>query len=445
MRKFIRFYKLLQTRFFDGPVVLNYPGKQIKGYRSVNVMVKHWVTAFFALYFTKAGAVLFLASGYFLLGGMLTLLMPIYYLSITIIMLFVVDFLIGLIFKPRLELVRYLPESAAANSSIRINYTVKNLSKLPVWDIYVDTIPFKSTLKFDRAKAFIDLIKTNEKISLSNSIVAKERGRYLLPQLVADSSFPFGLWRWGSRGKSSKPMLIYPEYHELNDISFDCSHPNDYSGREPHADLSGQSMEFFSCREFRYGDNPKHIHAPSWARFQQPVVKEFSDESSRHIMLFLDCCVSKLSYRERFFNKRNSQFEASMSLAAAVIDYLTRQDYTIDLYVNSPENIKMVNEGEIDQQKELFEILASLDYYSGTPFHNLTLELKDQLSNYTSAIICLLDWDDSQQQFINTINDIGIVAKVVCVADRTASNSNQFNDFELIPPGEIVSGRVNIL
>ncbi len=204
-------------------------------------------------------------------------------------------------------------------------------------------------------------------------------------------------------------------------------------------------MEFFACREFRYGDNPKHIHAPSWARFQQPVVKEFSDESSRHILLFLDCCIPRRFFHERFFNKRNKQFEASLSLAAAIVDYLTRQDYTIDLYINSPDNIKMVNEGEIDQQKELFNILASLDYYSDAPFHDLALELKDQLSNYTSGIICLLDWNEPQQQFIDAIREIGINPKVICIADRTASNANQINDFACVSPDDILAGRVNSL
>jgi hypothetical protein len=47
-------------------------------------------------------------------------------------------------------------------------------------------------------------------------------------------------------------------------------------------------MEFLGCREYRQGDNPRHIHAPSWARIGAPIDKEFREEYAHHSALVVD-------------------------------------------------------------------------------------------------------------------------------------------------------------
>ncbi len=444
VRRVIRFLRRFDKIFFDGPAIYNYPGRAIDGYRSVNVMVAHWIRAFGVSRFTPAGRILILATAYFLLGGMLTLLMPIYLLSITLLCLFLVDIAIGWWLRPSLEIRRIMPESASANVPIQLDYTIKNRSSRPALDVFVDTVPFQSAVTLVRDRAFISALKPNETETVANEIRIHRRGQFMLPLPVADTSFPFGLWRWGSHGPANRPILVYPDYTPLAALSLPHAHSDHSAGHMAYSSSAGQAMEFLGCREFRYGDNPRHIHSRSWARLAQPVVKEFSDEHTQHCLVYIDTFTHQQSYLRRLFKKPNPQFEACLSLAAATLDYLDRHDYRIDLFTAGRDGIHIAGLPGSTQLEEMLTGLAAVDDRSGDAFDESEVRLGCDIGAMTCVVVFMLDMDAARLRFMRTLEETGVSLRGICVSDH-ALPTGLPDYITHVTPVDIVGGTVTSL
>jgi uncharacterized protein (DUF58 family) len=183
--------------FFAGPAVFNYPGKSIKGYRSVNLLIIYWLCAVTVLKFTLAGRVLLVATGYFALASMLTLLMPMYLLSIAMIALFLVNMVVGWYY-------RRVPRIVSALQPFTLHYTIRNIHTRDGWDLIIDTIPFPAAIRLVDERAYIDRLKPEQSQQLTHTVIAGRRGVFQLPLPIVSSAFPFGLWRWNSRGSAIK-------------------------------------------------------------------------------------------------------------------------------------------------------------------------------------------------------------------------------------------------
>jgi len=151
----------------------------------------------------------------------------------------------------------------------------------------VDLVPLPTFISRPDGRLFVDQLRAGETVSVSSHIVVEKRGSYLLPLPVADSAFPFGLWRWGSRGRANRPILVYPNFTPLQQMEIPVGSQYQRVGVLETA-KSGQSLEFLGCREYRYSDNPRHIHAGSWARLGQPIIKEFREEHLFRCVFIVD-------------------------------------------------------------------------------------------------------------------------------------------------------------
>lgn len=440
--KIYRYFRAARTIFFNGPAVFNYPGKRITGYRSINVLTAYWLHAFSVLYFTRAGRVLSVAGAYFLLGSMLTLLMPIYFLSITLANLLVLNILLGWFVRPRLKIVRFIPESAPANTPVEVQYAIENTGSTTAWDIVVDAVPMQGALRFNKSRAFIRALNPKDKVNVTNELIAKRRGCHLLPQPVAASAFPFGLWRWSSRGMPNKPLAVYPDYAPLTSLRLPQDYSHHAAGNLSFSARSGQSMEFLGCREFRYGDNPRHIHAPSWARLRQPIVKEFSDEQARHVAIFVDTFAPPLSPWSKFLQRSNIAFEAAMSLAAATGEFLTRDEYRVELFTFDAAGIGKRTEPGREQLPDLMEAIAAMEPTLGDPPRDVPREFHAELENISLAVLILLGWDEQRQSLVREFMSIGLAVKAVCILEPAKTDGLPSGPIQRLRPQEILAGSV---
>ena len=400
--------------FFDGPAVLNYPGRAIRGYRSVNVILSQWLHAFFVTRFTCAGGLLFLATLIVGLGGMTTLLMPLFLLFVTFATLFIINIIVGFATRPQVEIRRVMPDRSTAGETLRVTYELHNTGKQAAWDVQLDYIPMNPAIDFPEGRAMIAHLPAGASERVTRPVVVSERGRYLLPLPVADSAFPFGLWRWGSRGPASRALLVFPRYTPLEGLTTPPSVSLD-SGNAALANRAGQSLEFLGCREFRFGDNPRFIHAPSWARHNQPVVKEFSDAFAGRVTLFIDTFAGSAPL---FGRRRHAHFEASLSLAAAMVDYFTTRHCSLSVYAHEDEGDRYAlhhDENEADLGK-LLERFACLTHQSSAIFPEFSEAEMVDLGQTQGLMVMLLSWDIRRRAFIESLQEAGIDLRVIVVS-----------------------------
>ncbi len=444
--KTLRFLRAFDRKFFDGPAVFNYPGRELKGYRSVNLVIAQWIQAFSITHFTPAGRILFLATGYFLLAGMLSLLMPIYLLALTMSVLFLLDILIGWFLRPHLSVKRFLPAAVPPNQPFRVDYAIENLASSSAWDIYVDTVPIQHGIKLNRPRSFINFLGGHDSLRVTNEFIATHRGRFRFPLPTADSAFPFGLWRWGSHGPADKSILVYPAYLPLKSVEFPADYSTRAIGTVSSSTESGQSMDLLGCREFQYGDSARYIHARSSARLRQPIIKEFCNHAPGQILLIIDTFVSIPRFLNRFRSKLNKQFEASLSLAAATSDYLIADRYRISLCVIDAQGCHMVSDTPINSLSNILQSLAAMDACHEKTFPAALTASNPDLNKAEFAICFFLRWDQDRESFVHDLAKSGTATKTILISNESNSPDpveTDRNDLvQLIATDKILQGKV---
>ena len=439
MRRLKTLFKDFRRRFYEGPDWIELPGYvRNSTYRSPTLMMIAWGYAYYTSFFTVAGRII-IAISFLIISYSFTLTQnPIGILAFALIAIFAGDLIIGFVLRPRLRISRDIPARARAGNPVRIDYHIENLRPVPVWNVSVDSHLPGSSLKHYDGQTTAEYIPSKTEVSLSSCLISERRGIYNLPIPLADSTFPFGVFRWISRGNEPQRLLIYPDYTALDSVSLPVGQRYQRNAL-PKISKVGESMEFLGCREFRTGDNPRHIHWPSTARIGEIIVREFQDEYISRMALIVDTSTRKLgslrkifSVKEHFYN----DLEAALSLSAAVAENLLKGDFVVDIFAAGPEIYHLKTGRSLAQFENILDILACIGPCHGECFTGLKQEILSEISDIGSAIVILLRWDKAREDMVRRIAESGTAVKTVIIYE---------NEIPQGPPGAVYLNSRSIL
>ncbi len=137
------------------------------------------------------------------------------------------------------------------------------------------------------------------------------RGLYELGPAEVRVSEPFRLLQFVRKFRDRTEAVVYPEVHELSGFSLGSGNTEDGS----RGSLGQRGEEFAGLREYRRGDDRRHIHWKSVARTGQLFVKEFVLQAPRRYTVALDLRRGGLRVPE-------SEVEDAISVAASVLTHL---------------------------------------------------------------------------------------------------------------------------
>ena len=436
----IRINLVLKKSFFDGPKVFNYPGRKHKSNRSANMLVYLWLQALMKSYLTVPGRVLFLITFALFLEGLATILIPVYILSFTLVSFYILDCLVGFIFKPKLKIDRQVPDLVLAGESFEMSYKIENIKALPAWELIVDVIPANGLELPDGYQRIHKLLK-GEKAKLKNKMNFNQRGVYTLPMCIVGASFPFGLWRWCDVDCPGQTIKVYPQFNRLNSI--DLSFGNLGLEGEESKMATGSSLEFSSLRPFQYGDDPKLIHARSWAKYQEPVIKEFTSEANSKAAIIVDNF--KLNQEWvllKFMNKKTRALDASMSLLCAMCEFLINQKYLCDIYVPGHEFAELRNLKNHSDLESVFELSAEIKTTSKSDFYPPDKDQIKALKNVNYIFLLALTLDKNRQSFIDELIEINPSVKLILVNGQKEQYSN-IVPTQILDPEDILNEKIS--
>ncbi|MBA2441959.1 MAG: DUF58 domain-containing protein [Rubrobacter sp.] len=153
----------------------------------------------------------------------------------------------------------------------------------------------------------------------------RRRGLYELGPAEVRSTDPFELLSFTRETGGRAELLVYPKTHELRGFPL--------RGGGTEAGLRGSRSrrgdEFSGIREYRRGDDRRHIHWKSVARTGELVVKEFAPDAPLRYSVVLDL----RSVRGIGFAASESEVEDAVSAAGSVLGYLSgeRLDFRLVL------------------------------------------------------------------------------------------------------------------
>jgi uncharacterized protein (DUF58 family) len=159
-----------------------------------------------------------------------------------------------------------------------------------------------------------DFSTTREKSRIEVPLIFARRGVYTLGPAEIRVSDPFGILRFARKDWERTEVLVYPRVHELR--GFPLRGGNVEAGTTGSRGRRGE--EFANLREYRRGDDRRHIHWKSLARTGELFVKEFSLQAPRRHTVALDL-------RREGLRTQEDEIEDAVSAAASVLTHLARE------------------------------------------------------------------------------------------------------------------------
>jgi len=208
-----------------------------------------------------------------------------------------------------------------------------------------------------------------------------------------------------------------------------------------------ESMEFLGCREYRDGDNPRHIHWRSWARVGSPVVREFREEYLCRTALVVD------TYRSRrrwfgladWWQPEDPVFEAALSLAAGVADHLAHRDHVVDLMAAGPEIYRFQSGRSLAYLDDILDILACLQPHPDEPFDDLAPVLQQEMPRISGAVLILVAWNQARELLLDELTAAGISVRPVLVTSDGQRSSDLPESVLAVSAADVRAGRCTVL
>jgi uncharacterized protein (DUF58 family) len=437
-------YDRARRRYLEGPDWVELPPFMNYKYRSRTMLALFWVYGYYVRWFTVHGRMLITVLLISLMYNLFSIDNPVRLLTFSMLAIFLMDFILGYIFKPRIRISRRLPERVRAGSATRLSYHVENKRKMPAWNVAIDSNLGRQGLKYVKEEASVDCLPGKKSSDMHSYIYAERRGRYELPAPIIDSAFPFCILKWSCRGNDSQQLIVYPSYSNL--LSLDLPMGKKYQRNGPKMiSKVGESMDFLGCREFRTGDDPRHIHWPSSARAGDLVVREFQEDRLSRIALIVDTFIPHEKKLRNFIGIKSvyPEFEATISLTAALADFLSNGDFIIDIFAAGPEVYYFQGGRSLAHFDNILDILACLEPNRKEPIKRLSPTVMEEVSGIGSAVLILMGWDDERESLVKELENSGVAVKIVIVTGKKDFKIER--PAEILDPGDIFKGKVRKL
>ena len=438
MQAVLKKYKRFKKRFYRGPKnmgALRIP--KFVGYQTVTLTALYWLNYLVNTQLTLIGRIMILMGTLMIAYCLIDpYVLPMSYLSFGIIIVFTVNLVIGWIFKPRIKIDRNIPEKAICEAPVPVKYHIKNTGFLPCWDLKLDAIHYPGC-KFSET-IVIPAFGKEEEMILDSSIKFNHRGVYQIPKAFGESSFPFGLWKWGRWGEGNREIRVVPRPLHLNNIRIDfLAGENDQNFFES---TMGSGMEFASCREFRFGDNPKHIHWPSWARTMTPVVREMCDEGKPAVSVFFDNCFP-VTILNKYTDIQN-EFEIAVSLLAGVSLYMKNKNFCIRNFFIGDELTVFPGHNSNEIHEKVLDMCCDIQDERKSTELELSNHMLDQLSSTKGLFIILQNWDQSRKTMMQKLAESGLPVKAILLGNKKPLDTGICS---FISYAELMSGKVSVI
>lgn len=194
----------------------------------------------------------------------------------------------------RLSVVRRGPLRAEEGETITFQVDVTNHGHLPRFMVeLVDRLPFVGAADGPvslgpKTLGMVAHVPGGRTRSFEVPVLCEKRGFYRLGPVGLASSFPLGLVEARQqRNDGVQDLTVYPDIFAITGLPLRGAPSQIHRGGYLLPEGAG-AAEFSGLREYRRGDNPRHVHWPTTARLNELMIKEFEPLASACMIIVLD-------------------------------------------------------------------------------------------------------------------------------------------------------------
>lgn len=261
----------------------------------------------------------------------------------------------------------------------------------------VDRLPEPRGFEFPKAR---------ERARIEVPITFARRGVYELGPAEVRVADPFGLLRFARRFEERTEVVVYPKVHDLR--GFPLRGGNVEAGTRGSRGRRGE--EFANLREYRRGDDRRHIHWKSLARTGELFVKEFSLQAPRRHTVALDL-------RREGIRTQDNEVEDAVSAAASVLTHLARESLPFRLLSTGGRGIDTGFGSNEDSYWEAMRFLATARTDGGRPLGEAVLGERGGLGE--GVVLVSRTRDEELPDCVRKLREMGLSVIVVVLATYT--------------------------
>lgn len=139
------------------------------------------------------------------------------------------------------------------------------------------------------ADADIAIARQTGVSGLATTLVAKRRGRHVLPPLATMSNGPLGLGRWFHRVGSEQFVTVYPDLPAARRLAIDVRLGRFRDDARRSRGPLGLGTDLEAIREYQPDDDIRQVNWKATARIGTPMSNTFRVEQDRQIICLIDC------------------------------------------------------------------------------------------------------------------------------------------------------------
>jgi uncharacterized protein (DUF58 family) len=242
--------------------------------------------------------------------------------------------------------------------------------------------------------------------AIEASLAFTRRGVYELGPAEVAVTDPFGFLRFARRFEERTEVVVYPEVHALPGFPLRGGNV-DVGARGSRGQRGG---EFAGLREYRQGDDRRHIYWKSVARTGELYVKEFALEAPRRYTVVLDL-------RREGLRTLETQVEDAVSVAASVLTRLVQERLPFRLVCTDRDGVATEFGSSEASYWEAMRLLAMARADGGRALGELMLAEKGGLGE--GVVLVSRTRDEDLPERVRELRGAGISVVVVALATHT--------------------------
>ncbi len=251
-----------------------------------------------------------------------------------------------------------------------------------------------------------DFSTTRESSRIEVPLTFARRGVYALGPAEVRVADPFGLLRFARRDGETTEVVVYPQVYELR--GFPLRGGNVEAGTTGSRGRRGE--EFANLREYRRGDDKRHIHWKSLARTGELFVKEFSLQAPRRHTVALDL-------RREGLRTQEDEIEDAVSAAASVLAHLAREGLPFRL-LDTGRSVRDTGfESDDDSYWEAMRLLATAR--ADGVRHLGEIVLRERAGLGEGVVLVSRTRDAELPHCVRKLRELGLSVIVVALATHT--------------------------
>jgi uncharacterized protein (DUF58 family) len=251
-----------------------------------------------------------------------------------------------------------------------------------------------------------DFSTTRESSRIEVPLTFARRGVYALGPAEVRVADPFGLLRFARRDGEATEVVVYPQVYELR--GFPLRGGNVEAGTTGSRGRRGE--EFANLREYRRGDDKRHIHWKSLARTGELFVKEFSLQAPRRHTVALDL-------RREGLRTQEDEIEDAVSAAASVLAHLAWEGLPFRL-LDTGRSVRDTGfESDDDSYWEAMRLLATAR--ADGVRHLGEIVLRERAGLGEGVVLVSRTRDAELPHCVRKLRELGLSVIVVALATHT--------------------------